>query len=684
MNRSLSFEIEEDELEVFLQDVNEHLQSMESGILQLEKETDPEILSAVFRAAHTLKAVAAAVGHQQMADLTHTIETIFDTVRQGDLALSSQMTDELLSAVDVLKTLRDEVVHLEPSGIDVPALVARLNGLAEGTVAQDQAGQTGSQTDGTDSGHLLTAEQHLAIEEHQDRGIPLWEVQVTASADAFAPSARLLQAVMAASDVGQIVVQEPSPSDLANGPEHDSLWLVLATEADQETIHEHLSDITDLAGFQVKTYKNGTTPQSQSAVSEKSPAVSGTAGSTPRAVRISVERLDTLMNLVGELVTERTRLAQLETTLRAEYGKKGSAGELGEMVVHLNRVVDQLQHEVMQARMLPIERLFGTLPRLVRDVARAAGRQVNLVIEGEDTELDRSVIEAIGDPLVHLIRNAVDHGIEPAHDRVAAGKSPTGTVRLTAAHKEGHILVTVQDDGRGIDPNLVRQAAVRRGLISDEEATQLDDEETISLIFAPSFTTADKVTGVSGRGVGMDVVQTNIKRIGGSIAVESQVGTGSVFRITLPLTLAIVQAMLVTLGDDTYAVPLSGVIESLYLEDVIVSKVRGHPTIRWREQALPLVHLRQFMNDARLAEPPPGSRPAVVVVSWGKLQAGLVVDRLVGKQDIVAKALDPIVGTVPGISGCTIMGDGRIALIIDTPGLIGAAVSRQRSVQAQK
>jgi two-component system chemotaxis sensor kinase CheA len=693
MDKSLSFEIEADELEVFLEDVNEHLQAMEAGILSLEQGNDPDVLGAVFRAAHTLKAVAGAVGHRQMAELTHTMETLFDALRQDRLSPTPGMTDELLSAVDVLKTLRDEVVRLEPGGADVPALLARLRDLAEDAVTESDQVRQENRDSKERMLRQLTPEQESLVHDCRREGLTLWDVQVTASADAFAPAARLLQAAMAMAEVGRIVVQEPPQADLAGGEQTDSLWLVLATRADCETIEALLRDVSDLAAFRVHPYQVSAPQKPERDVTDASDTSegAGTFDATPRAVRISVERLDTLMNLVGELVTERTRLAQIGDTLRTEFGKGGTVGELGEMVVHLNRVVDQLQHEVMQARMLPIERLFNKLPRLVRDVARAAGRQVNLVIEGEDTELDRSVIEAIGDPLVHLLRNAVDHGIEPADERVAAGKPPLGTVRLTAAHEEGHIIVTVEDDGRGIDPQQVRQVAVRRGLLSEEEASQLDDDEAVALIFLPNFSTADKVTGVSGRGVGMDVVQTNVKRIGGSVAVESEAGRGTTFRITLPLTLAIVQAMMVALGDDVYAVPLAGVIESLYLEDVTVSKVKGHPTIRWRDQALPLIRLREFYADPRLADAPPDdAKPvadtplwegAAVVVSWGKLRAGLIVDKLVGKQDIVAKSLGPIVGNVPGVSGCTIMGNGRIALIVDVPGLIGAAISRQRAAQ---
>jgi two-component system chemotaxis sensor kinase CheA len=391
-------------------------------------------------------------------------------------------------------------------------------------------------------------------------------------------------------------------------------------------------------------------------------------------VRVSVERLDELMNLVGELVTNRTRLAEVARALRARHGRSEDIAALDEALLDLGRVVDRLQGEVMQARMLPVSRLFNKFPRLVRDVARAAGKDVNLLVEGETTELDRSVIEAIGDPLMHLLRNAVDHGIEPPSVRAALGKPRQGTVRLAAAQEEGHIVITVEDDGRGIDPAAVRAVAVRQGMLSEAEAGQLAQDEAVALIFRPRFTTAEEVTRVSGRGVGLDVVQTNVQRIGGAVMVESAVGRGTTFRLTLPLTLAITSAMLVHRGSDVYAIPLAGILESLYQEDWPVSHVQGRPIIQWRDQALPLLPLREFFaDDRRVGAPPDGVKPAIVVVAWGQQRVGLGVDGLIGKQEIVVKPLGGIVGSVPGLSGCTVLGDGRVALIVDVPGLMGAA-----------
>ncbi len=668
MENELVFEIEAGEEEIFLQDVNEHLQALETGLLRLEQRegqaADLDTINAVFRAAHTLTSTAATVGHQPMAELTHTMETLFDRMREGRFLLTPTAADELLRALDVLKALRDEVISLQPSGIDVDAVLCRLHAMLDQTACGPGSLSTQGRSEG-EPVHSLTPEQAIQAQAFERGGCALLEVQVTACANAFAPAARLLQAVLALAKVGQVIAQQPSQAELADDQHEGRLWLVLAAQ-DDGAAAEQLRGISELAEYQVRPFI-----QAAAGNGKDVPAPQACNGQAEeQTVRISVERLDSLMNLVGELVTDRTRLTQIEQALRAQYGQAGLVGALDDMTGHFGRVVDQLQSQVMQARMLPIAQLFKKFPRLVRDVARAADKQACLLIAGESTELDRSIIESIGDPLVHLLRNAVDHGLEPAQERLAAGKEAVGTVWLTAEHAEGHIVVTVQDDGRGIDPGRIRQAAVRCGLLSEQDAAQLDDDQAVSLIFRPGLSTVEQATETSGRGVGLDVVQTNVKRLNGAVTVESKPGQGATFRLTLPLTLAIVQAMLVGLGADVYAIPLTSIIESLYVSDVKVSSIKGQPLILWRDQTLPLLNLRHIFAHPRLAAPAGEAKQAIVTVAWGKLRAGLIVDQLIGKQEIVVKSLGSLLGGVPGLSGCTIMGDGRIALIVDIPSLV--------------
>ncbi|MBN1217759.1 MAG: chemotaxis protein CheA [Anaerolineae bacterium] len=669
----LTFDIAIDELEMFLEDVNERLQAMESGLLRLEKKSDPETLNSVFRAAHTLKAFAGTVGHQPMADLTHTMETLFDEMRAGTLSPTQAIIDELLASIDILKALRDEIVTRRPSGAKVEALQARLDALQTGKGKQKQ-----TPANLPSDQRRLTPEQVALLNEMNESGQNLLEIEIATIPEAYAPAARLYQATIALMEVGKIVVQRPELANIAEGDEH--LWLIVTTSTEPDKIEQLLDEIDDLAKSRLKPYL----PTEQTLPGETSgdgrSAESGPEAAPDKTVRISIERLDTLMNLVGELVTNRTRLLQIEDMLRTQYGKDGNVGALSELAPHFSHVVDQLQDEVMRARMLPIASLFNKFPRLVRDVARTAGKQVNLVIEGEATELDRAIIEAIGDPLIHLLRNAVDHGLETPEVRQAAGKSPTGVVRLTAAAVGGQIVVTVADDGQGIDPEKIRQAAIKHKLLAPEEAVQLTTDEIVDLIFQPNLSTAAEVTGVSGRGVGLDVVRTNIERLSGSVVVTSTLGQGTTFQLTLPLTLALIQTMLVMVRHTLYAIPVTSINGAMYVAEAAIHTVKGKSVLEWQESTLPLLDLHEIFSQSRLtATPSTVAKPSVVLVNWGKYQVGLIVDRIIGQQEIVVKSLSPLIGPISGLSGATILGDGRIALIVDVPGLINTVLRAQRT-----
>lgn len=544
---TLIFDLAPDERDIFLADVDEHLRAMESGILRLEHGADREIIGTIFRAAHTLKALAGTIGHRRMADLTHVIETLFEALRDGRVLLTPSAADDLLTALDMLAMLRGEIVTGVPSSADVDALCSRIAALL--------------QRDGV-AGVVLSG------------------------APAQAPAS------------------------------HDS----------------------------------------------------------DKIVRISVERLDTLMDLVGELVTDRTRLAQLAATLCEQAVDAESSSALNELTAHLSRVVGQLQEEVMRARMLPIAGLFDKFPRQVRDLARGAGKQVELYISGAGTKLDRSIIEGLHDPLIHLVRNAIDHGIEPPEERIRSGKSRVGTVQLGATQEDGHIVITVADDGRGIDPQQVAHAAVVRGLIAEADAAQLDDEARIDMIFWPRLSTAEQVTQLSGRGIGMDAVRAQVERLNGVIELESQVGKGTTFRLTIPLTLTIVSTMLVALGESIFAIPMASIIDMLAFQEQGINTVRGYPAILRHDTVLPLFDLRQIFAQPQITAAPRSAKPAIVTVGWGKLRIGLIVDRIIGQQEVVVKALSPLIGSVPGISGSATLGDGRIALTIDIPSMLKRAM----------
>ncbi|MEN6300058.1 MAG: chemotaxis protein CheA [Anaerolineaceae bacterium] len=411
---------------------------------------------------------------------------------------------------------------------------------------------------------------------------------------------------------------------------------------------------------------------------QKAPAVGAApeAGSkapgyiAEKTVRTSVERLDKLMNLVGELITDRNRIYQIRRDFEARYKGDPRVEVLSETVTHIGRITDSLQAEVMGIRMLPISNVFNKFPRLVRDLSKKAGKEIDLVMRGEDTELDRSVIEEISDPLLHLLRNSVDHGIETPQERRESGKPERGIILLTARHEQGRIIITVEDNGRGIDIERVKAKAVEKNLMSKAEADILPDQEAIDLIFLSGFSTAKTVSDVSGRGVGMDIVRNNIERLNGSIIVETWPGKGTQFQLVLPLTLAIVPTLLVQVGNSTYAIPLVTVTETLRINHQDIQTVNSRPVILLRDHVLPVIKMEEVFNiNGRTNGGAEGQNSYVVVVRSGKTQVGLIVDKLIGEQEVVVKSLSTVIGEIPGISSAAILGDGQVTLIIDVQSL---------------
>lgn len=422
------------------------------------------------------------------------------------------------------------------------------------------------------------------------------------------------------------------------------------------------------------------------ATAEAETAEKGRTKVIDKTVRTSVERLDNLMNLIGELITDRNRMYQLRREMEALYRGSPQVEALSDTIIHVGRITDMLQSEVMSIRMLPISNVFNKFPRLVRDLARKANKQIDLVIRGEDTELDRSVIEVISDPLIHLIRNAVDHGIEPPKERLEKGKPERGVILLTARHEQGRIYITVEDDGRGIDIHRVKQKAVEKGQLTQAEADALSDDEAIELIFLSGLSTARTVSDVSGRGVGMDIVRANIEQLNGNIQVETWPGKGTQFTIILPLTLAIVPTLLVKVSGSTYAIPLVTVNETLRIKARDIQTVNGRPVINLREQVLPVCNLAEVFA----LQPSDNGKQKedyeyVVVVRSGKTHLGLIVDDLIGEEEVVVKSLSSVIGEVVGISNAAILGDGQVALILDVQGLIKLVTSwSERSGRFEK
>jgi len=701
----LSLNASEEDLRVFLEEADEQLQMMDEDLISLEKDpNNTELLQEVFRAAHTLKGSSATIGHTKMARLTHAMETVLDHLRKGDLSVGKPVIDALLQGLDCLRVLKSEVETQEESGIDLTSVLKELEDVGQVLAGDASAGGVG---DKPIRSLLLLDHERQYLESETVKGRSVYELTVLLEENNPLAQARAFQVLWELASVGKVVKSIPTLAEIEAGEKvGDQIRALLATDADAEQVRTRLAFISDIQAIDLQDWnaqhKVDERRQNQSAAAFKGddrrlmdlgPAARGKPpdemlriaaqklNQMSRTVRIDVERLDALMNLVGELVIDRTRLLQIGSELEHRYADEQLVRDLAETSQHVGRITDQLQEQIMKSRMLPIETVFNKFPRLVRDLAVKMNKKVDFVIEGQETELDRSVIEEISDPLIHLLRNAVDHGVESPEIRRACGKPESALVRLSARHEDNHILITLEDDGKGIDLSRVKRSAVEKGLISPEVADRLSDEEAMGMIFESGLSTASKVSDISGRGVGLDIVRTNIEKLNGTVSVQTKLGQGTTFVVRLPLTLAIIQALLVSVSSRTYAIPLSSVTETLRFARSEIKSVNKREVVQLRGGVLPLIWLRKELgkNGGSMND---NGRLFVVSVRYMDRQVGLVVDSLVGQQEVVIKPLGSFIGDIKGIAGATILGDGRVALILDVASLVKRVIEEQtRGVQ---
>ena len=667
--------------DAFFDESYEALDTMEAALLKLNVGApEPEIINTIFRVAHSIKGGSATFGFAEVASFTHTCETLLDELRGNRMQVTRPITDLLLKSVDIMREMLRAVQHKSP--IDAQR-VADLQFDLELAIVQNKAPAAAATLPAREPVAAVKAEEPArAATVHR------WRIQFRPYPQLFAHGNDPLRMLRELADLGDLQVtvttkNVPALCDLDPESCYLSWELTVDTDATREVIDQVFDWAEGDCELQIRDENVGAAAPSTKpalvAVESKAP------DAAPRAVvaeeptkqslgdgssiRVSTEKIDELMNTVGELVITQSMLTQLGTKLTG-----GVADQIRAGLAQLERNVRELQESVMRVRMLPISFVFSRFPRMVRDLSGRLGKQVELKVTGDQTELDKTVLEKIGDPLVHLVRNSVDHGIEMPAVRAAAGKPAVGVVSLEAYHKGGNIVVEVCDDGGGLQRDRILAKALERGLVAAHE-TSLTDEQIYDLIFMAGFSTADQATDISGRGVGMDVVRRNIKELGGSIEVRSTLGRGSRFIITLPLTLAIVDGQSVSFGTETYIVPLVTIIESLQLQPGGINRVGGHQEVFWfRDGYVPVVRLHEvFGVKPRATELHQG---LIMVVEGEGRRVGLFVDDLLGQQQVVIKSLETNFRRVEGVSGATILGDGAVALILDVPGLIRVASLR--------
>lgn len=674
----ISFEISEEELPVYLAETDEQLQLLDEGLLQLEKEGESiELLQALFRAAHTLKGAAGMIAHKRMVSLTHALETAFDGLRKETYKTTPEIMNLCFEAIDALRLLREEVVSNRISDVNIDQLTDQFSDIVlvstdtSPATIKPSVSQTDTSTQSWHSGNF--------------------HIKADISPTSIASAARAFQILLALQELGTITAMDPDEDYIDSAKPVEQFNIDFQTDITKEEILSVLTDISEIDKLTVDSISKEsfestteasiqTSQQDVRKEDEKSPVsvqtvekktASPSRFAADKTVRTSVERLDNLMNLVGELITDRNRLFQIKNHFEARFHGDEIVDNLNQTATHINRITEELQSEVMGIRMVPIANVFNKFPRMVRDLANKLNKNINFVIEGEDTELDRSLIELINDPIIHLLRNAIDHGIETPEDRKALNKSEQAHILLSARYEQGRIIITIEDDGRGIDPQKIKQKAIQKGFISETDAAAIHDEEAVNLIFYSGFSTAVELSDVSGRGVGLDIVRNNIQRINGSLSVESRKNQGTRFEITLPLTLMIIQTLLVRIGNNRLAVPLPSINQSLTFNQNEIKTINKRPVIVFMDKVLPLMRLTEVFDfRSEICEE---DYKYIVIVSSGKQQMGILVDQLLGEEEVVVKSLGSLIGGVDGISSAAILGDGQVVLILDVPDLFNLA-----------
>ena len=694
-------------LEIFLDETNEHLQSLNTQILNLEQNPeDSDTINEIFRAAHSLKGMAGTMGYKRMQNLTHDMENVFSEVRAGNIKVGPEMIDTLFQCLDALQEYTDNVKNSSDEGTnDNEPLIKLLNDYLNGKGGSDAAPAAAapaapatSESTSGDSNEKwnqikLDDSQIKVISEALKSGMKVYGLTVSVKESCILKAARAFLVLKAIEEKGgEIIISDPSSQDIEDEKFDFDFTLIVVAECSIDELIKASSDVSEIdkvIGAPIDLDKMHTEDEESSEEAAPAPAAAAPAAPAPavaaapaaqaagnkpaekkpgkpvvnRTIRVDIEKLDSLMNLVSELIIAKNSLVSAS----AESGA-GSNNDFNEKIEYLENVTTNLHESVMKVRMVPIENTVQKFPRMIRDLNKKLGKKMELYMTGEDTELDRTVVDEIGDPLMHLLRNSADHGIESAEIRAQRGKPEVGSIFLDAYQEGNNVIIEVRDDGNGIDVEAVKAKGIERGVITPEQAASMADKDAVNLLFHPGFSTAKVITDVSGRGVGLDVVKSKIEALSGEVSVKSVLGEGSTWTIRLPLTLAIIQTLMVVVGGEKYAISLGSIetIETIPEKDI--KFVENKEVINLRGQVLPLIRLNQLIEVE--SQPPEDGNLTVVIVKKGDKMAGIVVDELRGQQEIVIKSLGKYIKQVKFISGATILGDGEVALILDTNALL--------------
>ena len=683
-------------LEIFIDETKEHLQSLNTQILELEQNPENmDTINEVFRAAHSLKGMAGTMGYKRMQNLTHDMENVFSEVRNGHIKVNASMIDCLFQCLDALDEYLNNIQESGDEGTnDNEILIKDLNAMLTGNTgkAEDKKEEVKAVEAASDSSKekwkdipLGEAEKHV-LSEAAKQGKNIIGLTVYVQESCILKAARAFLVFKALEDLGEVIISNPSAQDIEDEKFDYEFSIIMVADCDAKKaidaasyvseIHEVVGSLMTAPAYEeaAAEAKTEVKEENPAPVVQEAPAAKKETKAAPaagekkgkpvvnRTVRVDIEKLDVLMNLVSELIIAKNSLVS------ATNAEGAVNVGVNEHIEYLESVTTNLHESVMKVRMVPIESVVNKFPRMIRDLQKKLGKKMELYMSGEETELDRTVVDEIGDPLMHLLRNSADHGLESAAVRKERGKPEVGSIFLNAYQEGNNVVIEVRDDGNGIDVEAVRRKAIERGTITEEQAESMSEKEIIDLLFLPSFSTAKQVSDVSGRGVGLDVVRSKIESLSGEVEVKSKLGIGSTWTIRLPLTLAIIQALMVVVGGEKYAISLGNIqtIEDISPSDI--KFVQSKEVITLRGNVIPLVRLNKVLGIESTKKE--DENLIAVIVKKGDKQAGLIIDELMGQQEIVIKSLGKYINKSKEISGATILGDGEVALILDTNALL--------------
>ncbi|MCO7174711.1 chemotaxis protein CheW [Sporolactobacillus kofuensis] len=680
-------------LGVFLDEAREHLQNLNDKLMTLEQNAnDPELINSIFRSAHTLKGSSGQMGFQNMMELTHIMENVFDALRHQSITVNAQMIDVLFEGLDHLEAMADSIEQQGTDARDVQETVQKLQAITSGKTADSDTVEKSSSSAATSSqpqstelqtdAVTLTDYEKEIVSQALSQKLQVFETVVQLTKDCVLKAARALMISNALGELGTIVGTRPSTEEIEKEAFVQRLVFLVITEANAETIKDKVNSISEIEQVQVSPITEGmktaASPSKQEKALSNTPKIQETKQKSTthqvvaKTIRVNLDRIDRLLNLFEEMIIDRSRLEKIASTI--------DNPELKDTIGTINRVTNQLQETILNLRMEPIEQVFNRFPRMVRSLSKELNKKVDFVIRGAETELDRTVIEELGDPLMHMIRNSMDHGIETPEVRAAHGKNPEGKLSLGAYYSGNHVFVEITDDGAGINREKVLSKAIEKNIVTTEAAEKMTDKEIYHLLFESGFSTADKISDISGRGVGLDVVESKIHSLSGSVEVDSTPGKGTKFTVKLPLTLSIINALLVQCQKEVYAIPITSIIETALRRHIDELAIHSRQVMQFRNKVVPLVQLSEFLDIPATAinDPRQGS---VVIVRHGDKIVAIVVDKLLGYQDIVVKPLGNYLKNIDGFSGATILGDGTVALIIDCQAI---TVSQKKQLLKEK